>query len=66
MLVSGRKVERAISKRKSILAMLVVESTSNGELAPFSPLVQPLLQAFGDVFPQDVPPDLLSKRGVEH
>lgn len=64
--MSGGKVERVISKGKTTFIVLVVESTSNRGLAPFSPLVQPLLQEFGDVFSEDLSPRLTPKRGIEN
>lgn len=46
--------------------MLVVERKKDKEVSAPNPLVQPLLEEFGDVFPNDLPPNLPPIRGIEH
>jgi len=66
LLIKGRRLKRGISKGKPIFVVLIVESTPSTDLTSFHPSVQPLLHEFEDVFPQDLPPGLLSKRGIQY
>jgi len=58
--LSETQIERSISKGKTVLALFVLEKAD--EEMPLHSLAQPLIHAFGDVFPSDLPP----MRGIEH
>ena len=60
------RVERAISKRKPLFALLMVESNTSEEVKPIHPFAQSLLREFEDVFPNDLPQGLPPIRGIEH
>ena len=66
LFVNGGRVKRAIIKGKPVFVVLMLESASKSELAILHPSVQPLIEEFKDVFPQDLPPSLPPKRGIEH
>ena len=66
LLINGGRVERTISKGEPIFAILMVEAAPSSDPTTFHPSVQPVLQEFKDVFPQDLPPSLSPKRGIEN
>jgi len=63
--MSGTWVERAISKSKSLFALLLVESHTSEEVALLHPFAQSLLREFEDVFPNDLPSGLPPLREIE-
>jgi len=60
------RLERAINKNQPLFTLLLVKSNTSEEVKPLHPLAQSLLREFENVFPNDLPPGLLSLREIEH
>jgi len=65
-MMSETQDERALSKGKQVLALLMLESNKSEEVTPLHPLVIPLIYQYHDVFPQERPISLPPIRGIEH
>jgi len=64
--ISETRVERAISKSKSLFALLIVESNITEVVKPLYPHTQLLLREFEDVFSNDLPLRTPLFRGIKH
>ena len=51
LMISEIRVERALSKGKQVLALLILESNKIEKVTPLHPLVIPLISQYHDVFP---------------
>jgi len=66
LLVNGGRVERAITKGKPLFAVQMLESASKPNTTALQLSIQPLIEEFQDVFPQNLPLSLPPERGIEH
>jgi len=64
--MSETRVERAINKSKHLFVLLMVEPNTSEGMKPMHHLAQSLLKKFEDVFPNDLPLELPTSRGIEH
>jgi len=59
-------VEEAISERKPLFALFMVERNTSEVVKHLNPLDQSFLREFEEIFPNDLPLELPSLRVIEH
>ena len=64
--IGKTRVERAITKRKPLFALFMVESNISEVVKPLHPPTQLLLREFEDVLPNNLPSRLPLFRQIEH
>ena len=65
-MLSETRVEKALSKGKQVLALLMLESNKNEEVTPLYPMIRLLISQHQDVFPPNLSPNVPPIRGIEH
>jgi len=64
LMLSETRVERALSKDKQVLALLMLKSNNSEEVTPLHPKIIPLISQYKNVFPQDLPPASLQSEAL--